>query len=85
MFSYSRQKGETGPRNRFCNMQTKYFTKSKKITFTNNLRVRRGKRPPLAGIRKPLAESGACQKTLNRKSTANFEEPNFTTVSGGPA
>jgi hypothetical protein len=34
-----------------------------------------GKCPPLAGIRKPLAESGACQKMENRKSTANVEEP----------
>jgi hypothetical protein len=56
-------------------MQTKYFTKSKKIPFTNNSRVRRGQVSPFGGIRKHLAESGACQKMVNRKSTANVEEP----------
>jgi hypothetical protein len=39
-----------------------------------------GKCPPLAGIRKPLAESGACQKMVNRKSTANVEEPKILTT-----
>jgi molybdopterin-guanine dinucleotide biosynthesis protein A len=34
-----------------------------------------GKSPPLAGIRKPLAESGAYEKMVNRISTANVEEP----------
>jgi hypothetical protein len=75
MFSYARQKGETGPRNRFCNMQTKYFTKNKKIPFTKNQESGGGKCPPLAGIRKPLAESGACEKMVNSISKANVEEP----------
>jgi hypothetical protein len=38
-----------------------------------------GKCPPLAGIRKPLAESGACQKMVSRKSIANVEEPELWT------
>jgi hypothetical protein len=67
MFSYPRQKGETGPKNRFCHVQTKYFIKIKKCHSPIIQESGGGKCPPLAGIRKTLAESGACEKNGEQK------------------
>jgi hypothetical protein len=62
MFSYARQKGETGPGKKFCNVKRKYFINTGRPHTPKIQESGGGKCPPLAGIRKPRTESGACEE-----------------------